>query len=100
MEQHSERLPGECVGVHVCLPVPLGGFLFFFPVGFAVFGDISFPMLMHKMFGLPGLIILQNNGKRLAAARSPDACHTLSRARCLCNCLLLLPVCLRRRGDV
>lgn len=70
MEEHSERSPasspGVCVGVHVCLAIPLGGFFFFF--GSAVFGDVSFPMVMHKMFGLPVLIILQNNGMHLAAA--------------------------------
>lgn len=93
MEWRSERLPaspGVCVGVHVCLPIPLEGCCFFF--GSAVFGDVSFPTVMHKMFGLPVLIILQNNGMRLAAAaRSSDVCHTLSRARCLRNWLLLFP---------
>lgn len=70
----------------------LGRLLFFF-FGSAVFEDVSFPAVMHKMFGLPVLIILQNNGMRLAAAaaRSSDVCHALSRARCLRNWLLLFP---------
>lgn len=76
-------------------------FFYFFIFDSPVFGDVSFPMVMHKMFGLPALIILQNNGMRLAAAaRSSDVCHTLSRARCLRNWLLLFPACLNRRGDV
>lgn len=103
MEEQSGRLPapspGVCVGVHTCvLAHTLGSFFF---SASAVFGDVSFPMVMHKLFGLPALIILQNNGMRLAAAaRSSDVCHTLSRARCLRNWLLLFPACLRRRGDV
>lgn len=72
-------------------PYPWEVVVFFF--GSAVFEDVSFPAVMHKMFGLPVLIILQNNGMRLvaAAAHSSDVCHTLSRARSLHNWLLLFP---------
>lgn len=107
MERRGERLPaaspGVCVCRCTCVPAHTLGrfFLFFFLFGSAVFGDVSFPIAMHKMFGLPALIILQNNGMRLAAAaRSSDVCHTLSPARCLRNWLLLFPAYLRRRGDV
>lgn len=79
---------GVCVGVRVRFARTLGKviFIYFFIfLSSAVFGDVSFPTAMHEMFGLPALIIPQNNGTRLAAviyaARAP--------ARCVRNWLLL-----------
>lgn len=87
---------GVCVGVHVCLPIPLGGFFFFF-CGSAVLGDVSFPMVMHKMFVVPALIILQNNGTRFAPLMY--ATHALRLAVFL-TAYYSSRRGLRRRGDV
>lgn len=84
---------GVCVGVHVCLPIP-GRFFF---GGSAVLRDISFPMVMHKMFGVPALIILQNNGTRFAPLMY--ATHSLHLAVFL-TAYYSSRRGLRRRGDV